>query len=49
MPHSPIPAFERTFPRHLSGTDFLTQIQDVHVTVVERTPPTPKNQQLVLQ
>lgn len=49
VPHSPVPASEQTFLRLLHGTNFLTQIQDVHVTEVERTPPTPKKQQLVLQ
>lgn len=49
LPHFPVLALEQTLQMWLPGTHFLTQIQDVHVTEVERSPLTAKNQQLVLQ
>lgn len=47
LPH--FQSLEQTLQMWLPGADFLTQIQDVHVTEVERSPLTAKNQQLVLQ
>lgn len=48
-PLSLVPALEQTFPRRSPDIHFLTQIQDMHVIEVERSPPTLQNHQLVLQ